>query len=58
MDKESKVLTLHPEICLNCCWSKLEGSVLFCLFIDGTCMRRAFRSIYLNRNNEEAENDD
>lgn len=55
--EQTEKLTLYPEICLNCCWSRLEGSTLFCPFRYGTCMRRVFRSMYLNRNSEEDEND-
>lgn len=44
-------LVLNPEICLNCCWSKYDGSTLHCLFAAGTCMRKDpfFRNMFLNR---------
>lgn len=31
---------LYFDICLHCCWGKVEGNVLFCPFKKGTCMRK------------------
>lgn len=49
--KQKPGLMLNPEICLNCCWSKYDGSALHCLFTSGTCMRKDpfFRNMFLSR---------
>ena len=55
MSNEKKKVRLHPSICVKCCWGRIEGDVLFCPFIDGTCLKKTFREIYLRGDDEEDE---
>ena len=54
-DNEKKKERLHPSICEKCCWGRDEGGTLFCPFIEGTCLRKTLRALYLRRNEEEEE---
>lgn len=47
LEEEKRKLKLGK--CAQCVWSKQEGAVLFCPFMEGICMRGAMRNERSNR---------